>query len=102
VRPDAVRAPSVGVDLAFRLGGTAQPGELGGHETGLFEAGGLKTFRVERGPAEWRAAEPVEPVRADVLLALGFEVAGPPSVFYAAGASFSTEVPSRSASRAAR
>jgi hypothetical protein len=102
VRPDRVHAPAAGVELAFRLGGPAEPGEVGGHETGLYEAGGLRCFRVERGPADWRAAEPLGPVRADALVALGFDVAGPPSVVYASGASFSTELPSSSASRSAR
>ncbi len=102
VRPDSVRAGSPGVRLDFALGGETEPGELGTHELGLYEAGGLREFRVERGPAQWRAAEPVGPARADVLLSLGFDVTGPPTVAYASGASFSTGLPSSAASRSAR
>ena len=96
------RRPSAGVSLAFRLAGPVEPGELGEHELGLYEAGGLREFTVERGPAEWRAAEPTAPARADVLFSLGLEPAGEPSLVYASGASFATEVPSRAASRSRR
>jgi len=99
---DRVEVPSAGVSLAFRLTGPTEPGELGHHEVGLYEAGGLRAFTVERGPAEWWAAEPTGPVRADVLLSLGFETAGEPTLVYASDASFATEVPSRSASRSRR
>jgi len=99
---DRVEAPSAGVSLAFRLTGPTEPGELGRHEVGLYEAGGLREFTVERGPADWWTAEPTAPVRADVLLSLGFETAGEPTLVYASGASFATEVPSRAASRSRR
>lgn len=102
IGPERVEAPSAGVSLAFRLTEPVEPGELGEHELGLYEAGGLREFTVERGPAEWRAAEPTAPARADVLLSLGLEPAGEPSLVYASGASFATEVPSRSASRSRR
>ena len=102
VGPERVEVPSAGVSLAFRLAESVEPGELGEHELGLYEAAGLREFTVERGPAEWRAAEPTAPVRADVLLSLGLEPGGEPSFVYASGASFTTEVPSRSASRSRR
>jgi hypothetical protein len=102
VGPDRVEAPAAGVSLAFRLTDPFVPGELGEHELGLYEAGGLREFAVERGPAEWSAAEPTAPARADVLVSLGLEPAGEPSIVYASGASFSTELPSRSASRSRR
>jgi Uncharacterized conserved protein (COG2071) len=102
VGPDRVEAPAAGVSLAFRLTDPVEPGELAEHEVGLFEAGGLREFTVERGPAEWRGADPTEAVRAYVLLSLGLEPAGEPSIVYASGASFSTELPSRSASRSRR
>jgi uncharacterized protein YqjF (DUF2071 family) len=102
VRPDRVEAPSAGVSLAYRLGEAVEPGDLGHHELGLYEAGGLREFSVERGPAHWRAAAPVGPVRADILLSLGFEPTGDPELAYASGASFATDVPSSSASRARR
>jgi uncharacterized protein YqjF (DUF2071 family) len=102
VDPGRVESRSAGVSLAFRATGAAEPGELGFHELGLYEAGGLKAFVVERGPAAWSAAEPAGPVRADVLLSLGFEPAGEPALAYASDASFATELPSRDASRARR
>lgn len=108
VREDFVRAPAAGVSLDFRVGGEADPGELGRHELGLYEAAGLKRFRVERGPAEWRSAEPVGEARADGLLAVGLDVAGPPRIAVAGETWFETDVPpkaqelSSSASRSRR
>ena len=95
VREGSVRAPAAGVSLAFRVGGEADPGELGRHELGLYEAAGLKRFRVERGPAEWRSAEPAGEPRADGLFALGLDVAGPPRIAVAGETWFETDVPPR-------
>jgi hypothetical protein len=93
VREDAVRAPGAGIDLRFRPGGATDPGELGRHELGLYEAAGLRRFRVERGPAEWRSAEPVGGGRADGLLAVGLDVSGPPRIALAGETWFETDVP---------
>ena len=95
VREGVVAARGFGVDLRYELRGPAAPSELGEHELGLFEAAGLRGFRVRRGEASWQSAEPVGPVRADPLLALGFPVEGPPEVRYAATASFEAELPPR-------
>lgn len=92
VREDAVRAPAAGLDLRFRVGGERDPGELARHELGLYEAAGLKRFRVERGPAEWRSAEPIGEARADGLLALGLDVEGPPHIAVAGETWFDAEV----------
>jgi hypothetical protein len=103
VEPGLVRAPGLGLRIRFRLGEPTDPGELGGHERGLFEAGGLRRFDVERGPAEWRAAEPDGEIEARVLAALGVDPAGPPNLLYATGAAFVTSLPpSSSASRPRR
>ena len=91
VRPGEVRAPGLGLSLSYRLGAPADPGELGRHELGLFESGGLKGIRIRRGPAEWQAVELLEPARADLLLAYGFTPRGEPDLMYAARASFQTE-----------
>jgi Uncharacterized conserved protein (COG2071) len=91
VRPGEARAPGLGVSLRYRPGAPADPGELGRHELGLFEDGGLKGIRIRRGPAEWQAAELLEPARADVLLGFGFAPRGEPVLVYAANASFETE-----------
>jgi hypothetical protein len=94
VRPGEASAPGVGVRIRYRVGhAEATPGLLGRHELGIFEERGLKSFRVRRGPAEWRHAEPLEPPRIDLLAALGFDVHGDPRLVYAAEASFDTEVP---------
>ena len=95
VRPDRVEARGLGVSLRFEPGGPAAPSELGHHELGLYEAAGLRAFRIRRGEAAWRQAEPLGEVRADPLLALGFEPAGPPSLRYAPEASFEAELPPR-------
>jgi uncharacterized protein DUF2071 len=94
VRPGDVSAPGLGVRLRYRIGhAEATPGLLGRHELGIFEERGLRAFRVQRGPAEWRHAELLEAPRLDLLAALGLDVAGDPSLVYAAEASFDTEVP---------
>lgn len=93
VREGSVRADGLGVSLQFRVAGPADPGPLGRHELGLFENGGLRAFRVQRGDAEWRRAEITEPARVDFLVALGLEPRGEPELLYAARASFETKVP---------
>lgn len=102
LRPGLVASPAAGVSIPYRLTGPADPGELGHHELGLFESRGLRAFRVERGPAEWNGAEPAGPIRADVLLALGFETRGEPALFHADQASFETELPPRRVTSLAR
>lgn len=88
-------APGIGLALRYRLGEPGAPGELGRHELGLFEAAGLRGFRIRRGSAEWVRGTPVEKPRADVLLALGFDVTDEPTLFYTAHTSFETDVPPR-------
>jgi len=112
LRKGFARAPGLGFSLRYELGGKAEPGLLGRHELGIFEAGGLRAFRVQRGPASWQAAEPVGEGRSEVLLALGFDVRGSPELLYAPETWFETDVPARrlgapatakrSASRSAR
>ena len=96
LRRGRVEAPGAGVSLAYRLAGPAEPGELGAHQLALYEAAGLRSFRIRRGPAEWNRGEPTARTRADVLLALGFEVTGEPEILYGRGASFELQVPPRS------
>jgi Uncharacterized conserved protein (COG2071) len=92
---ESVRVPAAGVSVPYRVGAGVEAGPLAAHELGLYEAAGLREFRIRRGPAEWRAAEPAGPVRADALLALGFDVSTPPSLVYARDGSFESEVPPR-------
>ncbi len=84
-------APGLGVRIRYALEGETDPGELGGHELGLFQSAGLRGFRVRRGPCTWRRAVLTEPLRADPLLALGFDVGEPASLLYAEKASFEVE-----------
>ncbi|MGI8606320.1 MAG: DUF2071 domain-containing protein [Gaiellaceae bacterium] len=109
LRRGFARAPGLGFSLRYELGDEAEPGLLGRHELGIFEAGGLRAFRVRRGPASWRAGEEIGEGLTDVLLALGFDVHGVPDLLYAPETSFEMDVParrletaSRSASRSAR
>jgi uncharacterized protein DUF2071 len=95
VRPGEVSAPGLGLALRYRPTGPAEPGELGRHELGIFESGGLEGIRITRAPAEWHAAELVEPPRADLLLAYGFPARGEPGLVYAPRASFATARPAR-------
>jgi uncharacterized protein DUF2071 len=91
IRPGEVRAPGLGVDIRYEAGGPAEPGELGRHELGIFEAGGLKAIRIRRGPAEWHAAQPAAPAGAHVLLGYGFDPRGEPELVYTPKTSFETE-----------
>ena len=95
VAPDLVDVPGAGVRIPFAFGEPAEPGELGRHQIGLFEAAGLRAFRMERHAAAWRRAELVGEPRADALLALGFDVPRPDSLLYATGGSFTFELPPR-------
>jgi Uncharacterized conserved protein (COG2071) len=92
VRAGSVVARGFGVELRYERRGPAPPSELGAHELGLFEAAGLRGFRVRRGEASWERAEAVGPVRAEPLLALGFALDGPPEIRYAATATFEAEL----------
>ncbi len=91
VRPGQVRAPGLGVDIRYEAGGPAEPGELGRHELGILESGGLKALRIQRGPAEWLSASLTAPVAAHVLLGFGFDPRGEPELVYAPRTSFETE-----------
>jgi hypothetical protein len=95
VREGQVLARGLGLSLRYRVSGAGDPGELGRHELGIFESGGLKAIRIERGQAEWYSANLVEPARADMLLAFGFFPRDQPSLVYAPSAGFETVVPPR-------
>jgi uncharacterized protein YqjF (DUF2071 family) len=97
VRQGSVQAPGLGVSVPYRRRGQggSGPGALARHELGIFEAAGLRAFRIRRGRAEWEDAEPAGPVRADPLLALGFDLSSPPKLLYAERASFEAELPPR-------
>ncbi len=94
VRPGELAAPSQGVRLRYEVGqAETTPGLLGRHELGIFEERGLRSFRVRRGPAEWRRAELLAEPRLDLLAALGFDVPDEARLVYASETSFETDVP---------
>jgi hypothetical protein len=95
VRPGELRAPGLGVEIRYERGGSADPGELGRHELGIFESGGLRAIRIARGPAAWTGAELLEPVKAQMLLGYGFSPRGEPDLVYTPETSFETEPASR-------
>jgi uncharacterized protein YqjF (DUF2071 family) len=95
VREGLVEAAGFGVSLRYERRGPAEPSELGGHELGIYEAAGVRAFRVRRGEASWQRAEAVGEVSADPLLALGFPVEGPPDVRCVARTSFEVDLPPR-------
>jgi hypothetical protein len=94
-RPGLVEAPGLGLSLPYRVNGAGDPGPLGAHELGIFEAAGLRAFRIRRGEARWQRADPDGPVQAELLPAHGFDVSGEPELYYAERASFEADVPPR-------
>jgi uncharacterized protein YqjF (DUF2071 family) len=88
-------APGLGVSIAYEPCGPHDPSPLAAHELGLYEAAGLRAFRIRRGPAIWQRADPLGSTRADPLVALGFDVTAPPSLLYAESAAFEADVPPR-------
>ena len=96
VRPGRLVARGLGVSVSYRPDGSGEPGALGRHELGLFRRpGGLGSFRIVRGAAEWKRAEVEEPVTADLLVARGLDPTGPPDLLYSERASFSADRPAR-------
>jgi Uncharacterized conserved protein (COG2071) len=95
VREGLVDAPGFGVSLRYERRGPAGPSDLGAHELGIFEAAGVRAFRIRRGEASWERGETTGEVGADPLLALGFPVEGPPDIRYVARTSFEVELPPR-------
>jgi uncharacterized protein YqjF (DUF2071 family) len=88
-----VEAPGLGVSLRYRREGPGHPAALGEHSLGIYEAAGLRAFRIRRGEALWETAALVSDVRAEPLVALGFDLHERPTMLYAERASFETEVP---------
>jgi hypothetical protein len=99
LRRGSARAPGLGFSIQYVTAGPGHPQALGGHELGLFEAAGLRSFRIRRGEALWEDAVATEPATADVLLALGFDVHADPALLYAERASFEAELPPRKLAR---
>jgi hypothetical protein len=92
-------APGLGISIRYLTAGPGYPQALGGHELGIFEAAGLRTFRIRRGEALWEDAVPAEPARVELLLALGFDARDDPALLYAERASFEAQVPPQKLAR---
>ena len=99
LRRGEAKAPGLGFSIRYVTAGPGHPQALGGHELGIFEAAGLRTFRIHRGEALWEGAIVTEPATADVLLALGFDVHADPALLYAERASFDAMLPPRKLAR---
>jgi uncharacterized protein YqjF (DUF2071 family) len=95
VREGVVEAPGFGVSLRYERRGPAEPSELAAHELGVFEAAGLRAFRIRRGEAIWERGQAVGQVKADPLLALGFPIEGAPEIRCVARTSFEVALPPR-------
>lgn len=95
LRCERGRAQGLGLDLRYEVGGSAEPGDLGRLELGLFPAARLKALRIRRGPAEWQRAELVAPPRVDPILALGFDPHEPASLLYVRETSIEVDLPPR-------
>jgi uncharacterized protein DUF2071 len=104
IRKGFAEAPGLGVSVPYEAEEPTDPGPVGGHELGLFEAAGLRSLRIRRGEADWRRASLSGEASADFLRALGFDVLAEPSLVYAERAGFELELPARriSASRSQR
>jgi Uncharacterized conserved protein (COG2071) len=98
-RRGRAEAPGLGFSIHYLPAGPGTPQALGGHELGIFEAAGLRSFRIRRGEALWEDAVPTVPGRAELLLALGFDVRDDPALLYADRASFEADVPPRKLAR---
>lgn len=94
-RRGRIAAPGLGLSLAYEPDGPGAPGALARHELALFEAAGLRAFRIRRGSAHWARARSRGEIRADPLLAFGFSLDSPPDLLYAERASFEVELPPR-------
>lgn len=99
VRTGVVDAAGLGVSIRYESAGPAEPTEVTRHVAGLYEAAGVRAFTIRRGEATWQKAEPIREVRAEPLVALGFDVSAPPELLYAARAPFEAEFPPRRLSR---
>jgi uncharacterized protein YqjF (DUF2071 family) len=95
IRPHELEAPGLGVSLRYEPAGPPRPTDLTAHLVGLYEAAGVRAFRIRRAPAEWQRAVAAGPHRADPLTALGFDVSAPPELLYARDAAFEAELPPR-------
>ena len=80
-----------------RTGEPAEPpfrtGPDATHEIGYFEAAGTRRFHAEHDPISWERIEPAGSIRADPVLALGFDLGEPISAVFADGVSARFELP---------
>ncbi len=88
VREGSVVARGLGLTLRYRrTGDPAEPpfrtGPDATHEIGYFEAAGTRRFHAEHGAIAWERAELDADLRADPVLALGFDLGDPVSALYA-------------------
>ena len=103
VRPGLAEAPGLGFRARYKSITAVEPGSLSRHELGLLPMGTeLLGFRVRRGHTEWYEALATEPVQADPLLAMGFEVGEPHSLICASDTMFELELRPKQLRRSVR
>lgn len=98
VREGSVTARGLGVSLTYRrTGEPAEPpfrtGPDAMHEIGYFEAAGTRRFHAEHEPIAWERAELTGELRAEPVLALGFDLGEPLSAVFADGVGARFELP---------
>jgi uncharacterized protein YqjF (DUF2071 family) len=102
VREGSVAAPGLGVSFEYeRLAPVGAVPDVGGAPIGsqasaLALTAGIRRIDAAHDPFAWEAAELVAPPRVDPVLALGFDLAWPDSVLYAARTAFRVELPPKS------
>jgi Uncharacterized conserved protein (COG2071) len=72
VAPGRVDAPGLGISLRYVIGEETDAGPMGGHTLGIYGRSRIKTFRIRRGPADWRRGDLHELLRVDPLVVYGF------------------------------
>ena len=97
VREGLVRSRGLGLDFRYTPGAPAEtaPRVVGpGTETlGYYVAAGVRRIELQHDAFDWRHADLTADVRAEPVLALGFDVGGPPRVAYAASTAFRVQLP---------
>lgn len=98
VEEGRAEAPGLGVSARYRVTDARAElpfptGDVPGRETVYFAAAGLRRISVEYDPVDWVEVELDGDVRADPVLALGFDVGSTPAAIYASETRGATTLP---------
>ena len=94
-------AAAPGLGVVMRYGREVVPpevplvagGQIGSEHVAFFESAGLRRLSASHDPFAWERAVLDETPRVDPVLALGFDIAAPDSLLYAASTGFRLELP---------